>query len=205
MTAFVEFLKDLLLEGKVRLRGRPCAEVGERPAVLSLLAQAYADYRLDVAGPLLDFDAATALAAGELVWAACWFLVNRDEPPAALEQRLAMPGPPSTPAQHLSADLVLRYLPQLHRRARAWDPADRLTQLLAQTLRQWPLTGVLAEVEDEPLTPVDFGGHPGVLLLYAERLAQHRKPAWVPQGPALEYVEWVAHGQGKPATMRRSS
>ena len=33
--------------------------------------------------------------------------------------------------------------------------ARRLTELLAVLLRQWPLSGVLAGVEDEPLTPPD--------------------------------------------------
>ena len=64
-------------------------------------------------------------------------------------------------------------------------------------LRQWPLTGVLADVAEEPLTPPEFDGHPGLLLLYAERLARHEKPAWVPHGKAFEYVELVFRELGK--------
>jgi hypothetical protein len=162
-------------------------------------------YRLSVAGPPIDFDDKTALAASELVQQACWFLVSRDQPAEQLAKRLTLPGPPRSPAQHLSADLVLRFLPQVQRRAHALDPADPLALLLATVLRQWPLTGVLADVDEGPLTGLDFG-HPGLLLLYAERLARKEKPAWVPDGPGLEYVELVWRELGKdPSLLARQA
>jgi hypothetical protein len=58
-------------------------------------------------------------------------------------------------------------------------------------LRQWPLSGVLSDVTEPPLTPPEFDGNPGLMLLYAERLARHEKSAWVPQGEGREYVQWV--------------
>jgi hypothetical protein len=192
MAALVDFLRDLLSAGSVAFRQRPSASSEERADAVGVLGRAYASYRLDVAGPLLDFDPDVALAAGELVREACWFLVNHDEPAELLEQRLTMPAPPTSPAQHLSADLMLRYLPQVHRRARALAPTDRLSALLAGVLRRWPLSGVLADLDEGPETPLDFGGHPGLLLLYAERLARHARPAWRPEGIGREYVELVA-------------
>jgi hypothetical protein len=71
-----------------------------------------------------------------------------------------------------------------------------LTRCLAELLRRWPLTGVLADLEDGPLAPVELGGHPGLLLLYAERLAESPRPAWVPRGPALPFVEMVFAERG---------
>jgi hypothetical protein len=191
MTALVDFLRRLMSEGSVTLRERPIPSPSPPAEAMRLLAGAYADYRLDVAGPLVDFAADSALAAAALVRQACWFSVNHDEPAQELEKTLTMPGAPASPAQHLSADLLLRYLPHIHRRARALAPADLLTSLLAKVLRQWPLSGVLADIEDGPTIPLDFGGHPGLLLLYAERLAQNRKPAWQPDGVGGEYVELV--------------
>jgi len=196
MSSFVDFLRSLLEEGEVILAARPQSTPAQRQEARTFLEATYADYRLDVAGPPLDFHADTALWAGGLVWHACWYLLNHDEPAANLERDLAAPQPASA-AQHLSADLVLRYLPQVHRRARALAPADRLTRLLAVVLRQWPLTGVLSDVEDGPGTPLEFDGHPGLLLLYAERLARTEKPAWVPAGRAFEYVELVFGELGK--------
>jgi hypothetical protein len=198
MGALVGFLHRLLNEGKVRLKERPVRSTGKSATeAADLLKSAFEDYRLNVAGPVIPFDPEAALGAAEVVRQACWYLLNHAEQESELRQQLALPGPPTTPAQHLSADLVLRYLPQIHRRARALAPADVLPGLLADVLRRWPFTGVLADIEDEPLTPLDLGGHPGLMLLYAERLAEHEKAAWFPHGRPLEYVDWVYQGLGK--------
>lgn len=173
------------------LRDRPGPFVDPDPEAGALLRRAFADYRLSIAGPLIPFDATIALAAAAFVEHACWFLVSRAEPVEELEQCLVLSGAPHGPAQHLSADLVLRFVAQIHRRARARDSTDRLTVRLAEVLRRWPLSGVLADVEEGPLTPPAFGAHPGLLLLYAERLARHEKLAWLPEGPGLEYLELV--------------
>jgi hypothetical protein len=194
--SLVAFLHRLFREGTVVLRERPRLEAGSRDAALALLGGAYAVCRFDVAGPAVDFHGDTALAAGELLARACWFLVNRAEPAAEMERCVVLPGRPATAAQHLSADLLLRFLPQVHRRARALAPDDRLTALLADVLRRWPLSGVLADVAEPPLTPPEFD-HPGLRLLYAERLAQTAKPAWLPGGAGREYVELVLAGLGK--------
>jgi len=199
MTPFVEFLRALLTDGRVVLRQRPAVEAAERAEARVLLADAYDDYRLDVAGPPLPFDAPTTLGMAERLWLACWFLVRRDEPPEAVERTLAPAPPPASAAQHLSADLVLRFLPQVHRRARALDAADGLTRLLAEWLRDWPLSGVLSDVDQPPRTAPEFDGHPGLLLLYAERLAERPRPAWVPAGPALPYVELAYAERNLPA------
>ena len=164
------------------------------------MRHAYADFRLTVSGPLLDFAPATALAAARLVYAACWLLMSRLEEESQLEQMLVSPAPPRSPAEHLSADLVLRFLVQTHRRARAHNPSDKLTTLLADMLRRWPLTGVLADLEDGPLIPVDFGGHGGLMMLYAERFAAHPHPAWAPTAKGLEYLELVCGALGKDRT-----
>jgi len=190
MAALLDFLKQLLSAGEVVFREPPVPDKEELPAVTELLRRAHAQEVLEVAGPPLDFQPRPALAAAELVRQACWFLVHRGEPPEEVERRLKLE-PPESPGDHLSADLALRYLPQVYRRARALAPDDGLTLRLAEVLRQWPLSGVLSDVPDAPLTPLDFGHHPGLLLLYAERLARHEKPEWLPAAKGLEYLELV--------------
>jgi hypothetical protein len=158
---------------------------------------AYDAYRIELPGPAPGFEPAAAADAARLVYRACWALVSEAEGDADLAAALAMPHPPRSAAEHASADLVLRYLPTVHRRARALGPDDCLHGLLADVLRRWPLSGVLSDVEEGPLTPPDFDGHPGLLLLYAERLSRNEKPAWVPRGPGREQVElvWAALGR----------
>jgi hypothetical protein len=150
-----------------------------------------------IAGPPVDFDAETAVTAAGWMWSACWFLVSRDEDPRLVESTLTPPAPPMTPAAHLAADLTLRFLPGVYRRAFAVAADDVLTRSLSRLLRLWPLSGVLAEVTEAPLTAPEFDGHPGLALLYAERLADHFKPAWIPvSGRAREYVELVFAERG---------
>jgi hypothetical protein len=205
MSGLAEFLQGVLHDGKAVLRAPPESSAVQRNEATEILRSAFENYRLSVAGPSIDFDGETALATGELLQWACWYLLNRHEPATQLEARLSVLRLPSSPAQHLSADLVLRLLPQVYRRARALAPADPLTAHLEKLLRQWPLTGVLSDVADGPLTPLEFGQHPGLLLLYAERLARNQKPAWFPQGRAFEFVELVLaqRGQGQIATLHR--
>jgi hypothetical protein len=59
---------------------------------------------------------------------------------------------------------------------------------------------VLADLREPPTADPDFGGHPGLQLLYAERLAAREKASWLPKsGPARERVELVYHRLGRPA------
>jgi hypothetical protein len=204
MSPLAEFLQALLREGRVLLRAHPPEPAGRPADALAVLQRAHSDCRLAVAGPPLDFDADTAFAAAELVRQACWFLANHDQPEEVLQKALVMPRPPRTPAEHLSADLLLRFVPQIHRRARALDPADRLTELLAVLLRRWPLSGVLSAVEEGPTEPPELGGHAGLQLLYAERWAANPKAAWLPRGRGFEHVELVWGELGKdPAALPR--
>jgi len=128
--------------------------------------------------------------------------VQQTEPAEELERRLTLP-PPRSAAEHLSADLLLRLLPALHRRARALAPADPLCGRLTAILRDWPLSGVLADVAEPPVGSLAFEGHPGLQLLYAERLARNFKPAWLPtEGQARAHCElvWQELGRALPVT-----
>jgi hypothetical protein len=203
MAGIAAFVQELLTTGRVVSRQRPGAPTArERTEAARFLASVHADLRLEVAGPLIDFDEPAALTALERTWWASWFLVNRSEPAGEVERALSLPPPPRSAAQHLSADLTLRFLAGLHGRARASSPDDVLTRQLDLYLRAWPLSGVLADLGEPPSTAPEFD-HPGLQLLYAERLAQRLRPAWIPS-PSPEgtfpstrdRVELVLHERG---------
>jgi hypothetical protein len=188
-----EFLPRLLEHGEVRFGQRPTIAQANRTQAGTLLQQAFERYRLDVGGRLIAFDVETALAAAEVVCMTCWYLVNREEREEALKQAVHLAESPRSAAAHLSADLTLRYLTYVHRRARALDPADVLTAQTADILRRWPLSGVKSDVEEPPLTPLDFDGHDGLMLLYAERYVRRPKLAWQPpEGRLRETIELAA-------------
>lgn len=190
MPAFTDLLRGLLETGVVRLRHPPTLLPEEREPALSLLESAFRDHSLDVAGPAIAFDPEAALAASGFAAWSCWYLLHREASPATVERTLILPRPPRRAAEHLSADVVARFLPGVHRRARVVAAGDVLTSRLEEFLRRWPLSGVLADLEAPPLEPVELDGHPGLLLLYAERLAQRPRPSWVAD-PAREIIELV--------------
>ncbi len=196
MPVFADWLSRLLHDGESVQSAPPAMSAGDRSVVEDALREAFAAYALDVAGPPVPFDAEVAVAAAVALVEGCWRLVGEraDAPPPA--DRL---GRPRSPAAHLSADLTLRFLPAVYRRARPRGDDDPLARWSEAILRRWPLSGVLAGLPDGPAAPPDFHGHPGLALLYAERLADHPHPAWVPPpGPARDQVDRVFAGRGKP-------
>lgn len=193
MTDFRDWLDRVLDYGESVQDSPPAFSGRERPAVVEVLRSAFARHALDVAGPPVQFEADVALKAAEVLARACWALVATE--PVVVE----LAAEPSSPSAHLSADVTLRLLPGVYRRARAGDPAGELTAAIDRVLRRWPLSGVLADLDGEPTTPPDFGGHPGLQLLYAERHAGTGRPGWVPAGgPAREWAERVYSERGRP-------
>ena len=204
MTSFHEFLTELLYDGKVVFRSARAPNDRPRAEDIGLLEKAFNAVRLSVAGPEIAFDRAVGYSAAELLRQASWALVNHDDRVSHLRKCLTMPIQPVTEAHHLSADLTLHYLPQVLKRARGLDPLDPLIALLEDVLRQWPLSGVLSDVTDPPIGSLDFGGHPGLLLLYAERLAANDRVAWRPvRGkPGWEYFELVSDERNRRSAKR---
>lgn len=190
MVSFADWLDTVLTAGESVQDGPPDPR-RERPAVFSRLRVAFDRHALDVAGPRLPFEPVTAFAAAELLAVACWRQASGDDaiPLPSLE--------PAGPATHLSADLTLRLLPGVYRRAVASDGPVAVE--LETVLRRWPLTGVLADLDGGPTSPPEFGGHRGLQLLYAERLLLAPRAGWVPPaGPAREVAERVFAGRNRP-------
>ena len=188
MGATATFLKTLLWDGRMLVESSAAPDL----LALPILEEAFRLRSLEIAGPAITFDRETALAAGEFVQRAAWHLMSRE----AMAVPLSMPRLPTTPSHHASADVVFRLLPTLQRRSRSLHPQDPLTEALARTLREWPLSGVLARCLDEPLTAPEFA-HAGLALLYAERLAKHESAAWFPRGDGLDAVEVVWRQLGR--------
>ena len=196
MSALTPFLDRLFATGEARLTGRP--EPDDRRDTDEVLRRTFAEYRLDVAGPLIEFDPDTAHAAALFTARACWFAVSREEPPEQVTKLLPAITDPKTPAAHLSIDLTLRYAVTIYRRVRAQNAEDVLAVRLVEAFRLCPLTGVLSDAAAAPIGDLVFGGHAGLELLYAERLAANYRPAWLPaDGRLRERVELVLQQMSK--------
>jgi hypothetical protein len=196
MPPFADWLTRVLVHGESVQEAPPNPTPEERPAALDVLRAAFEDHALDVAGPPIAFDPATALAAAEALARACWLLVAAEEGTPA---ELGFRAEPVSPSAHLSADVTLRLLAAVYRRAMLRAAAEPLAAAVEAILRKWPLSGVLADLDGGPTTPPNFGGHPGLQLLYAERLVGTGRAGWVPAGgSASEWVERVCSERGKP-------
>ena len=169
---------------------------------MPLLHDAYRRHALSLAGPALPLAEETAWQAAELLAAACWKLVSDSTTEPLPNLMVRQP----SAADHLSADLTMRYLPSVYRRAMVRELTVPLAAELENVLRFWPLSGVLADLDDEPSTLPEFDGHPGLQLLYAERLVKTAQAGWVPKGGlAREWAERVFHERGRSLPTRPDS
>ena len=193
MPTFTDWLRRLLETGESVQQAPPPAPVPSE--VTATLRDAFRLHSLDLAGPAVPFDAETALRAAVVLADSCWRLVG-SAPADPTPDRLGRPQSPST---HLSADVTLRFLPAVYCRARPRGDDDPLARWIEGVLRRWPLSGVLAGLPGGPEVSPDFGGHPGLALLYAERLVERPVAAWVPPaGLNREWVDRVFAQRGRP-------
>jgi hypothetical protein len=196
MADLAPFLDRLFATGEARLTGRPDGDDGREAR--TVLRRAFAEYRLDVAGPPIELDEEAAAAAALFTARACWFAVSREDPPEHVNALLVPLAEPKTAAANLSVDLTLQYAVTVYQRVHAQSPEDVLGTRLAETFRRCPLTGVLSDVADGPTGDLTFGGHSGLELRYAERLAANYRSAWLPPaGRTREVVQLTYQQQGK--------
>jgi hypothetical protein len=164
----VQFVQSLLDTGRVKVPpgSEPLDDVDEAVAELDRAA------RTDVA-----FEPpAIALPAGAwaltTVYRAAQALVFREIDADAVRQMLAVPCPlPPSPAVHYSADLCLRYLPDLLALARGIAPDDPLVTGLVALARAWPLSSVGVAGAGEA-DPSPFLDHPSLRRLYVDRIIE---------------------------------
>jgi hypothetical protein len=184
------WLKRVLEYGESVQDAPPAWEGGEARTILE---SAFREHLLDVAGPPVPFDPAVAEWAAQLLADACWRLVSEEPTPAF------RPREPDSPAAHLSADVTLRLLPAVYRRAKARTFDHPLVRDLDAVFRGWPLSGVLADLDGSPTGSVEFFGHAGLQVLYAERLAATGRVGWVPlSGVGRDRVEYAFAERNRP-------
>lgn len=188
--SLARFLHVLFTRGEVIFRKPPVVVNAHDNEALRVLESEYRRYILDLPGSPPPLHAETALKAAEVLRQSCWFMLSHAEDDDQVRHMVEWQGLATTPAQHYSSDLTLRFAPRVHRRTRALNPADTLVRALEGTLRRRPLSGILCEIDEAPVG-LQFGDHEGLMLLYAERYAQHPRPGWQPEGCANEYIELV--------------
>lgn len=165
------------------------------------LAECDADVRAEFPGepPALAID--VALWAAERFYRACQLVVYREAGPEVAAAALtgACPTAPRS-AQHYSADLVWRFVPDLHRLAKALSPDDPLVFALRQFALNWPLSGVgipWPQGEDDAIVVrpslEGIADHPALWAHFVDRVIARRDKAWLAE-PAVRSAVQAALG-----------
>lgn len=189
----IQVLQTLLGRGEVVFRKPPALDPLQRSLCADVLRDEYAKQSLGWAGEAPTFAPDIAVEVAQAFLWACWFATGQADD-SDVVRHVRVNGRASSAGEHLSADLTLRFAPQLVTRVRAGEPKGALMTALEVLLARFPFSGVLADVRREPMT-LDFDGHDGLALMYAERWDVHKRDDWRPQNRALEYHEWM---EGSP-------
>ncbi|MGI8981288.1 MAG: hypothetical protein ACR2FY_18840 [Pirellulaceae bacterium] len=130
--------------------------------------------RLEGPGKLPELDLAVAMWAARTCYGACQLIVYRQLDERAIAELLsaAVP-PPHSPSGHWSADLTLRFLPDLLRHASVASEQDPLVTHLRSLAYAWPLSSVGIE-GIVPQHVEELAASPSLLHLYVDRILAHK-------------------------------
>lgn len=167
-----EFLKNLYEEGRVVVAERDVVAFGDED-LRDSLHNLHLRYSEDVAEmPALapPFDAEAALWAAQYFCRAVQLTVHRHLDESMVAQLLTpFPGLLSSGATY-SADLVLRYLPDLFRLAKGLSPRDVVVRNLTETAAQWPFSSIGIGCEPLSASLQVVLSNPSLRLAYADRV-----------------------------------
>lgn len=129
------------------------------------------------------YNAESALWAAKTVYTACQILLYREHKEAELTDLLPLFSYPITTEAILSADLCLRFLPQVLDEAKLIDPEDQVIPILESILQQWHYSGIGIELTLENLDFDPIFSNPCLEQLYIDRVIEKkdRKRAESPQ------------------------
>jgi hypothetical protein len=114
----------------------------ESKAVLEFLKFEYKREALELPSDVPDFAPEAALWAAKILFISAQLLLYRQNQPKELSSLLPdYPGRIGA-AEHLSADLCLRFLPDLLEQLKVIEPTDPLIDLLERILSVWHYSGI---------------------------------------------------------------
>jgi len=95
-----------------------------------------------------EFNPDAALWAAKIVYISCQIIFYREHSESDLSSILPAYVAEITPGAILSADLCLRFLPQILNEAKQIDPDDLLCDLLHEILKKWHYSAIGTEIDD---------------------------------------------------------
>ncbi len=175
----VQFISDLIQKGQVTLQEeiQPFMEEDlEQTALFLASFYKYDAQNMPLAAP--DFHAEAAVWAASYIYRSVQLILVRKHGDEVIERELQAYRKPKDAEAVYSADLCLRYLPQLFSLAKGISPNDPIILNLRQTAKDWPFSCVGVDLDEfEPLPP-----HPSLDLAFTDRIIAARDLK-IAQGP----------------------
>ncbi|ACU63246.1 hypothetical protein [Chitinophaga pinensis] len=165
-----EFISSLINKGEVRV-AHVLQDFDEEEIRLARihLQQYYTDDINDMPGQAPPYNEKAALWAAAYLYRTIQFLLLRHLEAAELKHYLPPFDGEQTPAAIYSADLCLRYLPDIFLLAKGISPEDPLVKILVVLAAQWPLSAAtIPEVSTEGLSSILE--HPSLKSTYIDRI-----------------------------------
>lgn len=171
---FTSFIQDLLEKGQVTVARQlnPFSEEDLQEAAI-VLRKYYADDALEMPHTAPDFSREAAIWAATYLYRASQFTMLRDVGEQEVQAHLSDFSGALSPEVIYSADLMLRYLPQLLHLAKGLAPDDVLVTCIKHTLVQWPFSSVGTEIIREVNHQLILA-HPSLKYAYIDRIIQQK-------------------------------
>jgi hypothetical protein len=173
---FLQMLQQLRQHEEVMLYNN-LLEVSETDANEALNFLAY-EYRVEARNyPFLapDFEPEAALWAAKTIYTAMQLMLYRKNESSDLAQLLPKYEAEINPSAILSADLTLRFLPDVLTQLHLIDFEDSLLTLLKEILQTWHYAGVGYALDESILDFSPILSNPCLYQLYLDRIIEKKK------------------------------
>ena len=153
------------------------AQAEESEAVLFLETE-YEKEILEYPGTAPDFNGGAALWAARTVYLATQLLLHREHKMNDVKELLSFYIGIIDASAVLSADLCLRFLPQIITEIRKIDPEDLIIEILEKHLIQFHYSAIGADLDTENVNFDVIAENDCLLQLYIDRVVQRKSIKW---------------------------
>ncbi|MCE3227288.1 MAG: hypothetical protein K0S32_1839 [Bacteroidetes bacterium] len=191
------FLLGLFENGEVTVK-KELSEFSEteKQESVSILKNIYEQSKSEMPSGVPEFDADAALWGSMILYRCIQFVMIRNLEAEEIEKRITDFKSESTPSSVYSADLCLRYLPDVLRFAVSLAPDDPLVVRIKQLAEQWPFSSVGIKTNPETESSVSFDNR-SLMKSYVDRIIDKKDLSKINNNNLKEEVEAVLGNYSK--------
>lgn len=141
------------------------------------LGREYQKERLEYPFEAPEFDVEAAIWGAKTVYISAQLILFRKDAPTELERLLPDFSGKMSPSAMLSADLCLRFLPDIVKALESIDPHDPLMDILMDRLTKWHYSGIKAPLKVEAVDFQIVKSNACLHQLYVNRIIHYKNRA----------------------------